>query len=80
MKIVHHTKEHRAMWIGGGNETKEHPFGDPIQFVCSEWNCEINHGGYDCPRCKEKGFRRVMDVTEKKRGYCGDCGLKQLMT
>lgn len=78
--MIKHEESHRAMWIGGGNKTSEHPFGDPIAFVCNEWHCEVNHGGYDCPSCKKRGYRRVMDSHEKADGICGDCGLSQAFT
>jgi len=84
MEIVKHTKEHRSGWVSSSKWCPDcNKFiGDKglLAFVCEEWYCEVNHGGYDCPICKEKGFRRVMDESEKERGHCGDCGLELLFT
>jgi len=82
MEIIKHKKEHDANWISSINwcDTCKKYNGKKglLQFVCKELNCEVNHGGYDCPICKNKGFRRVMDEKEKERGICGDCGLNKL--
>lgn len=80
-KTIKHTEGHRAGWVSSVNwcpDCKKFQGEEGLlQFVCEEWYCEVNHGGYDCPRCKEKGHRRVMDEFEKVRGCCGDCALQE---
>jgi len=79
--IIPHTPEHKADWIYYGRPRKypkghiKNPFGNPMRFRCEISNCEVNHGAWDCPICKLKGEKRVMDTYEKEQGHCGDCGL-----
>ena len=86
-KIIPHTLGHKTAWLTMGRPRKypkghpKNPFGNKgLHFRCYVRNCEVNHGFYDCPICKSKGKKRVMDESEKKDGICGDCGLHRAFT
>ena len=66
-----HEADHVAKWYLDVPKSNDRPFGGNLHFDCKNPYCEIYSESFRCPKCS-----RLMDLSEKSGGICGDCDLE----